>query len=149
MSITIPVSRVAPALKRATEGHVDKLDSVLLFTGLALLVWILSRIDRSQMITALTEVSIPVFFLIFILVFINLGSQFSRWKYLIESNSNHYDVRDLLPSFFAGFAFRLMIPGGHAEITKIFLMPGKKNGKIFFTLSLFGKIRLLSSSIFP
>jgi uncharacterized membrane protein YbhN (UPF0104 family) len=100
-------------------------------TGLALLVWILSRVDRSQIFATLTEVSIPVFLLIFLLVIINLGSQFSRWKYLIESNSNHYDTRDLLPSFFAGFAFRLMIPGGHAEISKIFLMPGKKNGKIF------------------
>jgi len=100
-------------------------------TGLALLIWILSRVDRAQIITALTEISLPVFIAVLVLVFLNLGSQFSRWKYLVESNSSHYHNRDLLPSFFAGFAFRLMIPGGHAEITKIFLMPGKKNGKVF------------------
>ena len=37
MSISIPVSRVVPVLKRATEGQLDKLDPVLLLTSLALL----------------------------------------------------------------------------------------------------------------
>jgi len=61
---------------------------------------------------------------------VNLSVQFFRWKYLVESHSNHYRSADLIPSFFAGFAFRLMIPGGHAEITKVFLLPGKKRGKV-------------------
>jgi uncharacterized membrane protein YbhN (UPF0104 family) len=83
------------------------------------------------MIAAILEISGPVFITLFGLVFINLFSQFARWKYLVESNSSSFDNHDLIPSFFAGFAFRLMIPGGHAEITKIFLLPGKKNGKVF------------------
>jgi hypothetical protein len=39
-------------------------------------------------------------------------------------------LADLLPSFFSGYAFRLLIPGGHAEFSKIFLLPGKKRGKM-------------------
>ena len=37
MSITIPVSKAAPALKRATEGQLDRIDPVLLVASLALL----------------------------------------------------------------------------------------------------------------
>jgi len=99
--------------------------------GLVLLGWILARIDRRQMIEALTGISLPVFISILLLTVINLAAQFARWKYLLENHSSHYQAQDILPSFFAGFAFRLMIPGGHAEITKIYLLPGKKNGKVF------------------
>lgn len=100
-------------------------------TGFALLFWILYRIDRAQMVSALTDISGAVILTLLGLVFINVFAQFARWKYLVESNSSSYDTHDLIPSFFAGFAFRLMIPGGHAEITKIYLLPGKKNGKVF------------------
>lgn len=99
--------------------------------GLTLLFWILARIDRKQMIDALMDISLTVFLSILVVSFINLAAQFGRWKYLVENHSNSFQTRDLIPSFFAGFAFRLMIPGGHAEITKIFLLPGKKNGKVF------------------
>jgi len=70
--------------------------------------------------------------LIIILVLSGLGLylQFWRWKYLVERYSIHFNSLDLLPSFFAGFAFRLLIPGGHAEFSKIFLLPGKKRGKV-------------------
>jgi uncharacterized membrane protein YbhN (UPF0104 family) len=40
-----------------------------------------------------------------------------------------FERKDLLPSFFAGFSFRLIIPGGPAEFSKIFLMSGRKRGK--------------------
>ena len=66
---------------------------------------------------------------------LNLTIQFRRWRFLIGRHSADYNEKDLLPAFFAGFALRLMIPGGHAEITKIFMLPGKKSGKVVaFTL---------------
>lgn len=98
--------------------------------GIALLIWILSRVDRAQMIGAISSIHFLVLISLLALAVVNLGVQFLRWKYLVESHSDHYDKKDLLPSFFAGFALRLMIPGGHAEITKVFLLPGKKRGKV-------------------
>ncbi len=76
--------------------------------------------------------SVPPETFLFVLLFalLNLSIQFRLWKYLIESHSHHYRLKDLLPSFFAGFALRMMIPGGHAEVTKIFLLQGRKRGKI-------------------
>jgi len=99
-------------------------------TGIALLIWILARVDRAQMLDTVLSISLPTFSLLLLIAFINITIQFYRWKYLVENHSNHYVKKDLLPSFFAGFAFRLIIPGGHAEITKIFLLPGKKRGKV-------------------
>ena len=98
--------------------------------GIILLVWILSRVDRTQMIKAISSIHFLVVISLLALAVVNLGVQFLRWKYLVESHSDHYNKKDLLPSFFAGFALRLMIPGGHAEITKVFLLPGKKRGKV-------------------
>ena len=98
--------------------------------GIILLIWILSRVDRTQMIEAISGIHFFVLISLLVVAVVNLSVQFLRWKYLVESHSNHYNKKDLVPSFFAGFALRLMIPGGHAEITKVFLLPGKKRGKV-------------------
>jgi cell division protein FtsW len=73
MSITIPVSRFAPALKRATEGHVDKLDAVLLMTGLALLAIGLVMVTSASISIADRNLSSPFYYLQRQAVFIALG----------------------------------------------------------------------------
>ena len=98
--------------------------------GTVLLVWVLARIDRSQMVETILSISWQTLSLLLFIAILNILTQYFRWRYLVENHSNHYASKDLIPSFFAGFAFRLLIPGGHAEITKIFLLPGKKGGKV-------------------
>lgn len=98
--------------------------------GFLLLGWILWRVDRKEMVRTLLHFKAETLLLIFILAALNISAQFLRWRYLIERHSVHFRYKDLLPSFFAGFAFRLMVPGGHAEITKVFLLPGQKRGKV-------------------
>jgi hypothetical protein len=49
---------------------------------------------------------------------------------MIANYSDNYNSTDLIPSFFAGFTFRLLIPGGHAELSKVLLLPGQKRGKV-------------------
>lgn len=97
--------------------------------GFILLAWILARVDRQNMVTILLSVNATALFYVLAFALINLLLQFRLWKFLVENHSVNFQIKDLLPSFFAGFAFRLMIPGGHAEITKIFLLPGPKRGK--------------------
>jgi len=65
-----------------------------------------------------------------ILTAIIIVLQYSRWKYLVQNYSIDFEKKDLLPSFLAGFTLRLMIPGGHAEWSKAFLMSGRKRGKV-------------------
>ncbi len=98
--------------------------------GLALLVWILSRINRQKMVDTLLRIHWTSMALILIIAAVNLFVQYRRWKFLVEQQSNDFNARDLIPSFFAGFTFRLLLPGGHAEISKIFMLPGKKSGKV-------------------
>ena len=100
------------------------------FVGLILLAWILWRVDKRQLLETITTLDIQtigatIFFSVSI-----IALQYYRWKFLIKANSINFNQKDILPAFFAGFAFRLMLPGGHAEITKVFLMPGKKSGKV-------------------
>lgn len=98
--------------------------------GLALVIWILLQVDRQQFIEYFKSLSFISLVLTFGLSGIGLYIQFRRWKYLVEKYSIHFNLSDLLPSFFSGYAFRLLIPGGHAEFSKIFLLPGKKRGKV-------------------
>jgi hypothetical protein len=98
--------------------------------GLALVVWILLQIDRQQFVEYFKNLSFGSLIIILLLSAIGLYVQFKRWKYLVERYSVHFNFSDLLPSFFAGYTFRLLIPGGHAEFSKIFLLPGKKRGKV-------------------
>ena len=99
--------------------------------GLLILGWLLWRFDLRQIARAISTFSPAALLAVILISAGNLSIQFYRWHYLIRHHSDHYEKNDLLPSFFAGFAFRLIIPGGHAEISKIFLIPGKKTGKVF------------------
>lgn len=98
--------------------------------GLFLLFWILAKVDRYSMLETLLTLEANTIFFVLLFALFNLSLQFNLWKFLIQSQSHSFEFRDLLPSFFSGFAFRLMIPGGHAEISKIFLLKGRKRGKI-------------------
>ncbi len=104
--------------------------AVQISIGITLVVWILLQIDREQFVNYFLNISFYNLFIVSLLGVISLILQFRRWRYLVERYSIHFNMKDLIPSFFAGFAFRLIIPGGHAEFSKIFLLPGKKRGKI-------------------
>jgi uncharacterized membrane protein YbhN (UPF0104 family) len=97
--------------------------------GLFLVIWILSRVDRQRFLHYFTSISISGFLEILLFSWLSLLIQFRCWKFLVESNSIHFEMKDLIPSFFSGFTFRLLLPGGHAEFGKIFLLPGRKRGK--------------------
>ncbi len=94
-----------------------------------LIGWILSQVEREKVVEYFLSINVVTLFFILIFSIITISIQFMRWKYLLRCNSSDFELKDILPSFFAGYAFRLMIPGGHAEISKIFLLPGKKRGK--------------------
>jgi len=104
--------------------------AIQIFIGLTLVIVILMQVDQLQFIDYFKNLSVTILVIIFCLSGIGLNIQFRRWKYLVERYSINFNSVDLLPSFFAGFTFRLLIPGGHAEFSKIFLLPGKKKGKI-------------------
>jgi len=97
--------------------------------GLALLGWAAWRFDFTQIVDTIGSISITALLASLFLSVLSLTLQFRRWRYLIGRHSADYEEKDLLPAFFAGCALRLLIPGGHAEITKIFLLPGRKRGK--------------------
>ena len=108
----------------------NKLIYLLKFSiGIVLVIWILSKVDREKLVDYFFSLDLFTLLLILLFSVITITVQFLRWKYLVTSNSVSFETKDIIPSFFAGYAFRLMIPGGHAEISKIFLLPGKKRGK--------------------
>ncbi len=98
--------------------------------GFALLGWILWRFDYRKILTTVVHFSLVDISAVLLISVLSLILQYKRWRYLIGSHSTDFNHSDLLPAFFSGFAFRLLIPGGHAEITKIFLLPGRKSGKV-------------------
>ncbi len=98
--------------------------------GLALVVWILSRIDMGEFTGYFLSLDISMLLLIIPLSGLSLYIQYLRWRYMVSNYSDHFDFKDLIPSFFAGFTFRLLIPGGHAELSKVLLLPGQKRGKV-------------------
>ncbi len=108
----------------------NKLAYILKISVAFILVgWILSQVEREKAIEYFLSINVVTLFFILTFSIITVGVQFMRWRYLVRCNSSDFELKDILPSFFAGYAFRLMIPGGHAEISKIFLLPGKKRGK--------------------
>ncbi len=98
--------------------------------GLSLLGWLVWRFDLRTILRAVQDITSQTLLWVFLLAALNLAIQYRRWRYLVHAHSADFNPHDVIPAFFAGFAFRLMIPGGHAEIAKVFLLPGKKSGKV-------------------
>jgi len=98
--------------------------------GLSLLIWIVRKVNPQKVADILFHLPPLTLLQVELLSLCGLAVQFYLWRYLIRRHSDHHTLRDLVASFFAGFALRLMIPGGHAEISKVFLLPGRKRGKI-------------------
>jgi len=96
----------------------------------ALLYYLLQKTDGRAIIEAVLSLKAEAFLTALLIAGLNLTLQFLRWKYLIEQHSSQFSVSDLLPSFLAGFSLRLIVPGGHAEFAKVFMLPGRKRGKI-------------------
>ena len=88
----------------------DKLVFALKYSiGIILLLWILSRVNRQDLAETILSLTFKDISIILLLAVVNLAIQFRLWKFLVESHSQHFDLKDLLPSFFAGFAFRLIM----------------------------------------
>ena len=98
--------------------------------GITIVAWILMQVDQNKFLEYFLTLQGTDVIQVILLSLISLWIQYKRWKYLLSQYSNSFEQRDLIPSFFAGFTFRLMIPGGHAELSKVFLLPGRKRGKI-------------------
>jgi uncharacterized membrane protein YbhN (UPF0104 family) len=103
---------------------------IKLLIGVLLVIWILGQVDQQQFIEYFRHIGIQELAWVCILGLASLVLQYERWKYLVKSNSTVVEPHDLFSSFLAGFTLRLMIPGGHAEWSKAFLMSGRKRGKV-------------------
>lgn len=97
--------------------------------GAMLVYWLLLQVNRERFIEYFFQLDIRTLSLIILLSLSGLLTQFLTWRYLLQKNAVDYKKKDIFPSFVSGFTFRLMIPGGHAELSKIFLLPGRKRGK--------------------
>ncbi len=95
-----------------------------------LLYYLLQKADGRAIIDAVLALKAEAFLAALLIAALNLTLQFLRWRYLIEQHSSQFSVGDLLPSFLAGFTLRMIVPGGHAEFAKVFMLPGRKRGKI-------------------
>lgn len=105
--------------------------AVKVVIGFALIFWIFRNIDVKKVFEYFQGLEIKTVIPVLLLSWAGLLIQFIRWRNLVVSNSADFQKKDLPASFFAGFAFRLMLPGGHAEIGKVFMLQGKKTGKMF------------------
>jgi hypothetical protein len=97
--------------------------------GAVLVYWLLNQVNKDDFIAYFLQLDYITLFLIILLSILGLTIQFLSWRYLLYKNAIDFNRKDIFPSFLSGFTFRLMIPGGHAELSKIYLLPGRKRGK--------------------
>ena len=73
--------------------------------GVSIVVWILYQVDRQRFFEYFYTLDPLLLIVIFPLSIVSLYVQYLRWRYMVSSYSDNYQLADLLPSFFAGFAF--------------------------------------------
>lgn len=98
--------------------------------SLGLILWAFSHINLNNVKTFYFTLEIEKIILILVLSLINLALQYFRYSVILDQSINHYTKKQALISFLAGFALRLTIPGGHGEIGKLLLIPGKTKNRL-------------------
>lgn len=97
--------------------------------GIVLIVWILTQVNAFEVFQYIASIRIISIFLVLLFFVGSLWVHYHQWKYLLLRNSIDFDKRLLVPSFFAGFALTMIMPGGHMEGGKLFLLGGSIKGK--------------------
>lgn len=90
--------------------------------SLMIIVYLFSRISLQQVYNSWQIHSLGTILVLILLLMVNLIIQLWRWKIVTTNHISQVRFEDIVKSFFAGFALRLSMPGGHAEIGKILMV---------------------------
>lgn len=94
--------------------------------SLLIIFYLVTRISLQQVFHSWQLLSLGTSFVLILLLLVNLVFQLLRWKIMVLNHIPHAKFYHIVKSFFAGFALRLSVPGGHAEIGKIFMVKGTR-----------------------
>ncbi|MBN2781245.1 MAG: flippase-like domain-containing protein [Candidatus Marinimicrobia bacterium] len=107
--------------------------SVLLKIAIsALLFWWLSRnVNGRELLKFFQSIPPGVILAVLGLGFLNVAGQGIRYFYSVRQLMPPFTFKQALISHYAGFMFRLMLPGSIGEVGKAFLLPGTTKQRIY------------------
>ena len=95
--------------------------------SIIILVIIFSKIDLSQFLITIREVT---FFTIIGIAFVGslkIILQIINWKMYLQINKNYeQNIKEIISSLFIGHSLRFLVPGGHGVIGKMYFVKNKK-----------------------
>lgn len=103
---------------------------VRIFISAGLIIWAFSRVDLQKVKMFFLTLEAREILLILAMSLLNWVLQYLRYLVILNKSIVHYTQRQALISFLAGFALRLTLPGGHGEIGKLLLIPGKVKNRL-------------------
>ena len=94
--------------------------------SLLIIFYLVTQLSLQQLYHSWRLLSLSTSLVLVLLLMVNLVFQLLRWKIMVMNHIPQAKFRHIVKSFFAGFALRLSVPGGYAEIGKIFMVNGSR-----------------------
>ncbi len=99
--------------------------------SMLIMAYLFTRLSLHQVYDFWQTLSLSTILVLFFLFLVNLMVQLWRWRTLVISHLPKTSFDQIIKSFFAGFTLRLSVPGGYAEVGKIFLVSGGRKETLF------------------
>ena len=100
---------------------VKVLELAVTFTAFIILI---SMVNLKTLCNCVANISPKALIVIITLSILSIVLQMQMWKKLLHYTTQGAQVTAIYESFFAGYALRILIPGGHLGSMKIFLLNG-------------------------
>lgn len=84
------------------------------------------KVDLHELGEVFRTIHISDAFLILFFIAINWIIQIFRWQTVLKNNAVSVRFSEAAKSYFIGYTFRLLIPGGFAEFLKIYYLNGRR-----------------------
>ncbi|MGD1005065.1 MAG: lysylphosphatidylglycerol synthase transmembrane domain-containing protein [Methanoregulaceae archaeon] len=109
---------------------------ILSFIGIVIFIFILYRINLSDILTILLKTNIPLLFLAISLNFIAVVPKALKWKIIVNSQKKAFSLIESIKAFFVGFAFSTLTPAKVGDFIKVFYISDKdyRVGKALSTI---------------
>jgi uncharacterized membrane protein YbhN (UPF0104 family) len=101
----------------------------IIFT-LLFLIFLFYIVHPKEIIAALSQANFVFVAIALLLLPVNLGLQFLRWKYLAKLSSEDVADRDVIRSIFCSFSYSIFTPARIGEVGRAFHIPSGKRDEL-------------------
>ena len=98
-----------------------------IFFTVIILLFIFRKIDVTQLAASISKIKISTLLIISVFMIVKVFLEYKIWGYYLKINPDYISNRnEIFRSLLIGYSLRFLIPGGYAEVGKMYFVKNEK-----------------------